>query len=184
MRAAPQEYNTDETKEHWNQLITIYFSAASGIANVIAPLVSDHLHSKGILRRSRLLATILAICATNFVALGVLTIIPHQHHGDCALKMAFVFLLAVPGFGFGSYLTLFPTVLEDTYGIANFGVFMSYMQVGSTVFAILVPIAASAIKASFGSYNSLYWSMAGMLFLGAAAIGLPTPRSFTFGKSG
>ena len=42
-----EQYNTDHTKNHWNELITVYFSVFSGGFNIISPLLSDFLHKRG-----------------------------------------------------------------------------------------------------------------------------------------
>lgn len=65
--------------------------------------------------------------------------------------------------------------------MANFGTFMSFMQIGSTVFAVAVPSLTSLVHAQFGSYKSLYWVAVGMLLVAAAAVGIPKPASPTFG---
>lgn len=44
---------------------------------------------------------------------------------------------------------------------------MSYMQLGSTAFAVAVPTITSGINSAFHSYNSLYWGI-GTLLLGSA----------------
>lgn len=36
-------------------------------------------------------------------------------------------MMAGAGVGFGNYLVLFPTTLEDVYGMTNFGTYMSFM---------------------------------------------------------
>ena len=111
-----EQYNNDHTKTHWNQLITVYFSVFSGGFNVISPLLSDFLHKRGYLRRSHYLVACLGIIGADFVVLGIMTIIPHHHHGACHLKMAYVFMMALVGGGFGTFLTILPTLLEDIYG--------------------------------------------------------------------
>ena len=73
------------------------------------------------MRRSMYLVACLTVIGLDFVVLGIMTLVPHQHHGACHLKMAFVFMMALVGGGFGTFLTVLPTLLEDIYGMANFG---------------------------------------------------------------
>ena len=51
---------------------------------------------------------------------------------------------------------------------------MSYMQLGSATFAVLVPFIATAIKSATGTYRSLYWG-ATVLLLSAGAAMLKSP---------
>ena len=142
--------------------------------------MSDYLHRKGILRRSNYVSICLAFSGIDFLVLGILTAIPHVHHGGCHLKMAFVFLMAIVGAGFGTYLTILPTLLEDAFGMRNWGAFMSYMQLGSTAFAVAVPTIRSGIDAAFHSYNSLYWANGLLLLLASAGMFFANFHSSTF----
>ena len=58
------------------------------------------------MRRSRYLSATLFLIGTIYAILGTMVSIPHTHNGGCALNMAFVCLMAVVGFGFGTFLTV------------------------------------------------------------------------------
>lgn len=50
-------------------------------------MLADALHSRGVMRRNRFLATVLLLSAIEFAILGVLTLVPHNHKGACHMKM-------------------------------------------------------------------------------------------------
>jgi hypothetical protein len=90
----------------------ILFSVFSGTANIVAPLLSAFLHERKILSRPRFLSVMLLFAASLYVILGSMASMHHVHHGACALKMAFVVLMALTGYCFGSFLTIFPTTVR------------------------------------------------------------------------
>ena len=58
------------------------------------------------------------------------------------------------------------------------------MQLGSTIFAVAVPTITSAVESAFHSYNSLYWSVGGLLLLAAVMVWVYAEKtSPTFGMS-
>ena len=119
------------------------FSVFNATGNVLAPVLSDRLHRKGKLRRIHftagmlllmcfvyvvgpcLLALVSTSCepyvATNrYLALGVFTVVPTIREGPWSVKLAYVVLMSSAGLGYGTSLTLFPTILADVYGTRNF----------------------------------------------------------------
>jgi len=107
---------------HWGRHIIVMFSVCTAIANVISPMAADYLHQRGKLQRAHFAGFILAFVCTNYVVLGLCTALPSiRNGGGTAVAVLYMCLMALVGVGFGSSLTLFPTLLSEVYGLKNFG---------------------------------------------------------------
>ena len=87
-------------------------------------MLGDFLHRRGTLRISRFLGAALAMQAVVFLILGCLSAVygnDAHHGGSDAVKTLYGVCVALAGFGFGVFLTMFPPTLADAYGYANFG---------------------------------------------------------------
>jgi hypothetical protein len=66
--------------------------------------------------------------------------------------------------------------IGDVYGPTNFGTFMSFMQLGSALFCVVIPFLATAVNNAVGSYNAMYWVLAAMLVAAAGGMAVPPPK--------
>lgn len=130
----------------WGRRIVIMFSVCNAVGNVVSPIASEWLHRRGKLRRARYTAAVLGFMALVFFWLAAFTISPALRHGPWACDAAYIGLMATVGFGYGSFLTLFPTLVADTYGLRNFGTYVSYVQVGSALASLAIPAATSSVR--------------------------------------
>merc|ERR1712098_675125 len=100
---------------------------------------------RGIMKRSRYLGITLMFFALDFVVLGGLSY--HATHSDAPLNdvtlIVIAALMGIVGFGFGTFLVLFPNSVSDAYGNEKFGVYLSYIQIGAGIAAVTVPAATS-----------------------------------------
>ena len=101
----------------WGRRIVIMFSVCNAVGNVVSPIVSERLHRQGKMRRSTFTAWVLGAMAVIFSALGTFTVVPGLRDGPWACDVAYIALMASVGFGYGSFLTLFPTLVAETYGL-------------------------------------------------------------------
>ena len=91
------------------------------VANVVSPIVGDFLHRRGTLRLNRFLGLGLLMQASFFIVLGCLSA-GYGHNGNSHdLQRLYGVMIALAGFGYGVFLTMFPPTLADAYGYANFG---------------------------------------------------------------
>ena len=136
----------DPSQFSWGRRIVILFSVCNAVGNVVSPIASEWLHCHGKLQRARYTSGVLAFMAFVFFWLAAFTISPTLRHGPWACDAAYIALMATVGFGYGSFLTLFPTLVAETYGLRNFGTYVSYMQVGSALASLTIPAATSSVS--------------------------------------
>lgn len=165
----------------WGRRIVIMFSVCNAVGNVVSPIVSERLHRQGKMRRSTFTAWVLGAMAVIFSALGTFTVVPGLRDGPWACDVAYIALMASVGFGYGSFLTLFPTLVAETYGLRNFGTYVSYIQMGSALSSILIPAATTAIFASTHVYSPMHFLMAGLQILGCVFMACGHFKSLSFG---
>jgi hypothetical protein len=53
---------------------------------------------------------------------------------------------------------------------------MSFMQLGSALFCVVIPFLATAVNNAVGSYNAMYWVLAAMLVAAAGGMAVPPPK--------
>jgi MFS family permease len=73
------------------------------------------------------------------------------------------------GIGYGSLLSLFPSLTADFYGVKNFGGNYGVLYTAWGISGTIGPIMAAVIVDSTGSYNLAYLISAGLLIF---AIGI------------
>lgn len=166
----------------WDQRIIYIFSVFNAVANVAAPTVSGYLHDYGKLSRAHLVALILFLMCVDFTMLGVLSSVQSLREGAWALKIVYIIGVAFVGFGFGAFLTLIPAILSDVYGVKNFGVFMSYVQLGSMIAGVAVPAIASGVHAKWGWYSPMHFAFAGCFLIATIMMSCIDSRTRTFGN--
>jgi hypothetical protein len=184
-----------------------FFSLANGASNLATPLVADWLHVRGWLRKPRFVAWVMVAMAAAFGGLAAVdfrygepaaaasaTASPAQGVDADAplpsppaalplpLQRVAIALLALTGFGYGTFLTLFPSLMADAFGTRHMGTLLALMQLGTVVFAFAVPPAAASAAEALGSWRWVHVAVAGMLLVGAAALGGPRAPSHTFGR--
>ena len=73
---------------------------------------------------------------------------------------------------------MYPMVLGDTYGHANFGSFLSFMQFGGATFALaLPPISVNIASAMGGKWYGNHFIQAALLVFSFFLMLFPKPQS-------
>lgn len=84
---------------------------------------------------------------------------------------------ALAGIGYGSLLSLFPSVVADYYGVKNFGGNYGVLYTAWGISGIIGPIIAGVVADSTGNYNLAYIISAGLLAVAFVLAVLTKPLS-------
>jgi len=82
--------------------------------------------------------------------------------------------IAIP---FGVYVVIFPTLIGELYGPANFGSYYGFMLIGPTFAALATPNIATAIVTATGAYTDCFWIVGSLSIVSGFALLFkqPTP---------
>lgn len=197
-----RNYNDDPADADKNQTIMVMFSIFTGCGNVISPIVADMLHKRGIIKRAHYCAIILLVESIVFGGLGVLSSVPSLRRDDGA-QVLYMILMASVGIGFGTFLATYPAILADNFGFRNFGCvagfgrelwlapphaavpypcrsYMSFLQFGTAVVAILAPVVAAWVVGATDKYSPMHWGFCGLLFVAAVLMAVVPSTTQTF----
>lgn len=183
-------HDFDPRPNRYSDWVSVLFSVCTGVGNVFSPVISDWLHKRAILTRASFLAIILCVFSADFLAMALMLARQHGHEHAPSDTMCYVFiaLLAVVGYGFGTFLVLLPTSVSDAYGIDQFGCarrraracavthalwrskYLSHMQLGVAIFAIFIPGISSLVHHHEGHYTPLFFAFSGALLLAGVAM--------------
>ena len=126
-------------------VLTSGFSIITATNNIIAPLLSEYLHKNRVMRANVFLAVLFAIVALVYTVLGCLVALPNR---TADMGVCYAIFLGMTGIGFGAFLVLIPNTVGKHYPIEHFGTYMSYMQFGAAVFAIVIPTLSHCLQIS------------------------------------
>jgi len=116
-------------------IIQISFSIANAIAN-LSGVTSDFLSRKRILTHAKYIGMFMGFGGISFLLLAIL------FFSSVFAPIIVAILLISVGFGFGTYLVLFPIVVGEIYGYLDFGKYFGFLQIGSSTSTVLLPILA------------------------------------------
>jgi len=100
------------------------------------------------------LGGILLFVSLDFGLLILFDFLPNHDHA--AMKTAEVLLLGLIATGFGTFVVLVPQIIGTVYPPINFGTYLSYMQVGSSLWGALVPFLVETIVEATGTFDYVY----------------------------
>ncbi|KAJ3446082.1 permease-related [Anaeramoeba flamelloides] len=141
------EYQSGDNGSVISTSITI-FSVFNCLAGVLGGIIGDYLKKKNI-SRNKYYSIICFIITIDFV---VLSIIHQHHHHSSATKYVYLIFIAFIGFSFGNGLTITPTMVSELYGPKNFGIIFGYLQISSSVAAIITPIVDTKIHSKYSLF--------------------------------
>eukprot|EP01102_Stenamoeba_stenopodia_P008030 TRINITY_DN2280_c0_g1_i1.p1 TRINITY_DN2280_c0_g1~~TRINITY_DN2280_c0_g1_i1.p1 ORF type:complete len:552 (+),score=74.51 TRINITY_DN2280_c0_g1_i1:218-1873(+) len=149
-------FTNDAKAAFWQNDIFNGFSIANCISNLLSGWVCDKLLLKYRFQRHKFAAIIMMFTAAIYLFITIIYSTTaasiHEKEPGKGLQVVFAILLASTGACFGSFLTIFPTIVGDYYGPENFGIYYGYLQIGSCIATFVTPIGAQAF------YDSVKWN--------------------------
>jgi len=167
-------YTSSSEMAFWSAYIVVIFSVSNATSNVLCGTISGYLSRKNYLNHSTFVAFVFLLFAVIYSLIGSLFLIPHEENPTAFVAM----LLGSTGLGFGCYLVLFPIIVSDTFGPADFGKNFGFLQISSSIASIAVPQIINGLKARNGHYLTSIFGIAALLVSGAAAL-LLVPKQRT-----
>jgi|ERR1712137_544867 len=176
-----------DTTNDWTSGISVMFSVANSLANIVSGTLSDYLLSKG-LSRSRFVSLYFIACSLLLGTLGILTGF-HSYLDNTFWYVIYAMMLISVGFGWGFSFTMFPAVTEATYGAQNFGICYSYVNLGSLIASVVVPNLAGVLaEYGTGGFVALFFIFAILILLASVLLwvvkGSPVPTKLPGFASG
>ncbi|KAJ6227119.1 permease-related [Anaeramoeba flamelloides] len=134
------EYRSGDNESDISNSITI-FSIFNCLAGVLGGVIGDYFKKKKI-NRNKYYSIICFIIMIDFI---ILCIVHEHHHHTHTYDYVYLFFTSFLGLSFGTSLTITPTIVSELYGTKNFGIIFGYLQISSSVAAVITPIIDTKI---------------------------------------